>query len=100
MMAVDMNDPEVIESLTFLCVPKEEKIQTQARAFDPKKNVFIADSKEGYVAAEIIESDGTNATVKTETGVNNIEKIKLNKKKFKNVIKYRLNNSKPLNVFK
>ena len=69
MMAVDMNDPEVIESLTFLCVPKEEKIQTQARAFDPKKNVFIADSKEGYVAAEIIESDGTNATVKTDSGV-------------------------------
>jgi hypothetical protein len=68
MLAVDMNDPEVIESLTFLLVPKEEKIQTQARPFDPKKNVFVHDSKEGFVAAEIIDSDGTNATVQTASG--------------------------------
>ena len=41
MMAIDPNDPEVIESLKYLLVPKEEKIQTQARPFDGKKNVFI-----------------------------------------------------------
>ena len=68
MLQVDMNDPEVIESLTFLLVPKEEKIQMQARPFDPKKNVFVHDSKEGFVAAEIVDSDGTTATVQTPDG--------------------------------
>ena len=65
---VDMNDPEVIESLKFLLVPKEEKIQTQTRPFDGKKNVFVHDAKDGYVAAEIIESDGKIATCRTEKG--------------------------------
>ena len=68
MMAIDPNDPEVIESLKYLLVPKEEKIQTQARPFDGKKNVFIPDHKEGFIAVEIIESDGKNNTVTTEKG--------------------------------
>ena len=58
MMSVDPNDPEVIESLTYLLVSKEERIQTQTRPFDGKKNVFVHCAKEGYVPAEIIESDG------------------------------------------
>ena len=41
MMQVDMNDPEVIESLKFLLVSKEEKIQTSTRPFDSKKDVFF-----------------------------------------------------------
>ncbi len=83
MLAVDMNDPEVIESLTFLLVPKEEKIQTQARPFDPKKNVFVHDSKEGFVAAEIIDSDGTNATVQTASGEVIIKSFSVNSDKNK-----------------
>ncbi len=47
---VDMNDPEVIESLKFLVVPKEEKIKTSALPFDSKKNFFVPCKKEGYVA--------------------------------------------------
>ena len=38
---VDMQDPEVIESLKYLFVPKEEKMRTQARPFDGKKNCWI-----------------------------------------------------------
>ena len=53
MMHIDPNDPEVIESLTFLLIPKEEKIQTQSRPFDPKKNVFVHDNKEGFIEGEI-----------------------------------------------
>jgi len=68
MMSVDPNDPEVIESLKFLLVPKEEKIQTQSRPFDAKKNVFVADSKEGYIPVEIVDSDGKMNTVKKENG--------------------------------
>ncbi len=56
---VDMNDPEVIESLSFLQVPKEEKIRIQARSFDAKKNFFVPDKIEGYLPAEIVtEKDG------------------------------------------
>ena len=68
MMSVDPNDPEVIESLTYLLVSKEERIQTQTRPFDGKKNVFVHCAKEGYVPAEIIESDGKIATCRTEKG--------------------------------
>jgi len=34
---IDMNDPEVIESLKYLLIPKEEKIRLQALPFDAKK---------------------------------------------------------------
>jgi len=32
-----MNDPEVIESLKYLLVPKEEKIRNAAQPYDSKK---------------------------------------------------------------
>jgi len=65
---VDMNDPEVIESLKFLLVSKEEKIQTQARPFDPKKNVFVHDAKEGFIDAVVQSEEGDKVTVKTSAG--------------------------------
>ena len=67
---VDMNDPEVIESLKFLLVPREEKIETQARPFDPKKNVFISDPKEGFIDAIVQSEDEAKGmvTVKTSKG--------------------------------
>jgi len=68
MINVDPNDPEVIESLTFLLVPKEEKIQTQSRPFDPKKNVFVRDAKEGFIDGVIQSEDGDKVTVKTRNG--------------------------------
>ena len=65
---VDMNDPEVIESLKFLLVSKEEKIQTQARPFDPKKNCFVHDAKEGFIDAIIQSEDEAKKTVTVKTG--------------------------------
>jgi hypothetical protein len=65
---VDMNDPEVIESLGFLVVPKEERIKTQTRPFDAKKNVFVPDHKEGFIAAEVQSEDAKGVTVKKANG--------------------------------
>ena len=65
---VDMNDPEVIESLSFLAVPKEERILNTTKAFDGKKNVFVKDAKEGYMAGEVQSNDGKTATVKKANG--------------------------------
>ena len=62
---VDMNDPEVIESLKYLLVPKEEKIRTQSQPFDSKKNFFVPCKKEGYVPAVIQSEDGNNITLRT-----------------------------------
>ena len=68
MMHIDPNDPEVIESLTFLLIQKEEKIQTQSRPFDPKKNVFVHDNKEGFIEGEIQSEDSDKVTVKKRNG--------------------------------
>ncbi len=65
---IDMNDPEIIESLKYLLIPKEEKIKTQAQPFDSKKNFFVADKEEGYVPAEITKEDGDNVTLQTRNG--------------------------------
>lgn len=66
-LSVDMNDPEVIESLKFLIVPKEERIQAQTRPFDGKKNVFVPDHKEGYVPATIESADEKKGLTKVRT---------------------------------
>ena len=62
---IDMNDPEVIESLKYLLVPKEEKIRTSAQPFDSKKNFFVPCKKEGYVPSVIQSEDGDKVTVLT-----------------------------------
>jgi hypothetical protein len=66
---IDMNDPEVIESLKYLIVPKEEKIKTQALPFDAKKNFFVVDKKEGYLPGEIQSEKGDDVEIKTKNGV-------------------------------
>ena len=63
-----MNDPEVIESLKYLLVPKEEKIRTQAQPFDSKKNFFVVDKEEGYTPAIIQKEEGDNVTLTTRAG--------------------------------
>ena len=60
-----MNDPEVIESLKYLVIPKEEKIRTSAQPFDSRKNFFVPHKTEGYVPAEITKEDGDNVTLYT-----------------------------------
>lgn len=67
-MVYDMNDPDIIESLRYLQVSKEERVKTQARPFDGKKNCWISEQKEGYVAAEIQSTKGDVVTVKTSKG--------------------------------
>jgi hypothetical protein len=65
---IDMNDPEVIESLKYLLVPKEERIRMQAQPFDAKKACWVADPKEGYIGGEIEKTDKDMVTVKTSKG--------------------------------
>lgn len=65
---LDMNDPEVIESLKYLVIPQAEKIKMQATPFDGKKNCWIPEPKEGFIAAEIQSTKGEEVTVKTSKG--------------------------------
>jgi myosin heavy chain 6/7 len=62
---LDMNDPEIIDSLKYLIIPQSEKIKFQAMPFDAKKQCFVADPKEGFVTAEIQSTKGEEVTVKT-----------------------------------
>ncbi len=65
---IDMNDPEVIESLKYLLVPKEEKIRQQSQPFDSKKNFFVHDKEEGYLPAIIDKEDGDTVTLTNRNG--------------------------------
>ncbi len=67
---IDLNDPEVIDSLKYLLVPKEERIRLSTLPFDPKKNCFVGEKTEGFIPA-IIESEDEKkgmVTVTTEKG--------------------------------
>ena len=68
MSYIDLNDPEVVDSLKYLLVSKEEKIKRQAQPFDAKKQCWIPDHKEGYLAAEIQSTKGEEVVVKTSKG--------------------------------
>ena len=88
-ITVDINDPEVIESLSFLLVPKEERILNATKPFDSKKNVFVADAKEGYVAGEIQSNEGGKCKVKKPSGeVNTRRFLKLKLKSINIFIKF------------
>jgi myosin heavy chain 6/7 len=65
---IDMNDPEVIESLKYLLVTREERIKLQSQPFDAKKACWVPDPKEGYVAGEIQSTKGDDVTIKTSKG--------------------------------
>ena len=65
---ISLDDPEVIESLRYLLVPKSERIATQARPFDGKKNCFVADHHEGFLPAEITGKEGALTVLRTSKG--------------------------------
>ncbi len=65
---IDMNDPEVIDSLKYLAVSKEERIRIQTMPFDAKKNCFIPDHKEGFLPGEIQGTEGNMVVCKTPKG--------------------------------
>jgi hypothetical protein len=69
---ISMDDPEVIESLRYLLVPKAERIKNQAQPFDGKKQCFIPDHHEGFIAAEITGKEGNLIVVRTAKGDVNI----------------------------
>ncbi len=60
-----MNDPEVLESLKYLLVPKEEKIRLAAQPYSSLKNFFVPCKNEGYECAEITEENGDDITLLT-----------------------------------
>jgi myosin heavy chain 6/7 len=68
MLNCDLNDPEVQESLHFLMVSKEEKAKAQAQPFDGKKSCWIAEPREGFIAAEIQSVRADAITVRTCKG--------------------------------
>ena len=76
-----MNDPEVIESLTFLLVSKEERIENATKPYDSKKDCFVKDAKEGYMAAQIVSDEGKTVTVKKQNG-----EVLLIKNIFQNIV--------------
>ncbi len=66
---VKMDDPEVIDSLKYLLIPREEKIRVQTETpYDGKVDCWMADHKEGYVKAKIIATKGDMVTLKSEVG--------------------------------
>uniref|UniRef100_A0A914WQU5 Myosin heavy chain n=1 Tax=Plectus sambesii TaxID=2011161 RepID=A0A914WQU5_9BILA len=58
------NDP----GYPFLAISREMKAAATSRPFDSKKNCWIADPEEGFVAAEIKETKGDMVTVITARG--------------------------------
>jgi myosin heavy chain 6/7 len=64
----DPNDPELKESLKYLALPTEERIKLQAQPFDGKKQCWVPDAKESFIAAEITSTKGEEVTVKTDKG--------------------------------
>ncbi|KAH7722128.1 myosin heavy chainfast skeletal muscle [Aphelenchoides avenae] len=52
----------------FLAVSDEEKLQFTSQSFDSKKNCWVPDAEEGFVAAEIKNIAGEQVTVVTAKG--------------------------------
>jgi hypothetical protein len=54
---IDLNDPEVLESLKYLVVTKEERAKNELIKYHAQKDVFAADNKEGYIQVSIVNED-------------------------------------------
>ncbi|XP_071815059.1 uncharacterized protein [Apostichopus japonicus] len=57
------DDPE-----QFLMVDKKSQLESQAQSYDGKKQCWVADEKDGFLAGEIISTKGEQVTIKTATG--------------------------------
>ena len=73
---IDMNDPELVEALKYLLVPKEERVKAELQKFDPKKNVFAADNKEGYIPVTIIDEDKVKGVFIVKNKLSNLITVK------------------------
>ena len=56
------------ESEQFLSVNRKDQLEAAATQFDSKKNCWVHDTKDGYIAAEVLSTKGDQVTVKTLTG--------------------------------
>ena len=54
--------------MKYLALPNEERIKLQAQPFDGKKQCWVPDVKESFVAAEITSTKGEEVTAKTSKG--------------------------------
>jgi hypothetical protein len=52
----------------YLRQSAEQLLATQTKKFDSKKNVWIADAEEGFIAAEIKTAKGDSLVVVTSKG--------------------------------
>jgi hypothetical protein len=51
-----------------LALTPEERIKLQAQPFDGKKQCWVPDPKESFIAAEVTETKGEEVTAKTSKG--------------------------------
>ncbi len=54
---IDLNDPELIESLNYLTVPETEKNKALKQKYDPALNVLAQNDREGYIPVTIFTED-------------------------------------------
>ncbi len=54
--------------MKYLALTTEERIKLQAQPFDGKKQCWVPDAKESFVAAEITSTKGEEVTAKTDKG--------------------------------
>ncbi len=53
----------------FLRMSREEMVAMTAKPFDSKKNVWVPDAEDGFIAAEIKSAKGDQVTVMTAKGM-------------------------------
>jgi myosin heavy chain 6/7 len=63
-----MADFETDPGYEFLAISRDEKIAFTSKPFDSKKNCWVADEEDGFVAAEIKSTTGDQVTVVTVKG--------------------------------
>ncbi|KAK0408652.1 hypothetical protein QR680_004074 [Steinernema hermaphroditum] len=61
-------DFEKDDGYIYLAISKEEKLAMTSRPFDSKKNCWVPDAEDGFVAAEITATKGDQVTVVTAKG--------------------------------
>ncbi|VDM14429.1 unnamed protein product [Wuchereria bancrofti] len=62
------SDHEKDPGWQYLRQTREQMAAEQSRPFDSKKNCWIPDAEEGYIAAEITSTKGDNVTVVSARG--------------------------------
>ncbi|KAI0987251.1 hypothetical protein GJ496_003370 [Pomphorhynchus laevis] len=75
---IDLNDPELIDSLKYLQVSTQERLKYASMSFDGKNTVWIPDKADGYLEAVIKSTSGNMHTV-IVTSTNTEKKVEKDK---------------------